>query len=111
MLAKLACPHCGATALSARDKRLWLEPSKGIPCAHCGQRVSLAYWRWWTGGIPMYLVLILAFTGHIRSWFLILGGIAIAIAFFLFHKVYMVPLVPARRSAWTPYPWRNKRKG
>lgn len=111
MSARLDCPHCGARAMSARDKMLWLEPSTAIPCARCGTRLSLPYWHWLAGGAPLYLLLILAFTGHIRSWPVLLLGGAAALAFFLLNKVFNVGLVPARRSAWTPYPWRSRSRG
>ncbi|MGV6876691.1 hypothetical protein ACUSIJ_28995 [Pseudochelatococcus sp. B33] len=109
MTAKLDCPSCGARAMSARDKLLWLEPATGIPCRNCGQKLTLPYWGWQVGAVPFYLLVILGFAGHVRSWAIFLPAAAAGIAIFLFSKVFLVPLVPARRSKWTPYPWRNKR--
>lgn len=106
----LICPHCSAQAMTARDKWLWIEPSRAIPCAGCGQRLSIPFWCWTAGGIPLYVLLILVFTGLMRSWPLILLAAAVAIAIGSLHKVFLVRLVSARRSASTAAPWFTRRR-
>lgn len=89
---KLDCPHCHRPAMSAWRK-LSLGAARSIPCASCGQPVSVAFWPAMGAMLPSLLMLAAAWgLGRANPMALAVAALLGAVPYALLH-LYAVPLV------------------
>jgi DNA-directed RNA polymerase subunit RPC12/RpoP len=84
---KLACPACGARALSPLQK-YFLGPKRSVACPSCGALVSVPSSETTITMAPLIALLVLWFM-DVVPWFVMLGGVAVTSVLFL----VWVPLI------------------
>ena len=88
MTPMLQCPACGQPAMSV-SRKLFLGPAVAIACAHCGQRVSVA----WTAMLAVIPFVVMVVLTPSLSWPVLIALWLFATAFLFWFHTYRVPLV------------------